>query len=103
MRRPRPAPAAKPPKLDGLEAAAQALRLETELGEMAWRRRASDGLPEGWREVAKAHPTRPRKTKVTLLLDEDVAAFYRWQGEGYQARINAILRLYMVAKIGKLA
>lgn len=37
----------------------------------------------------------PRKQPVTLRLDPDVLAWFREQGPGYQARINAVLRRYM--------
>ena len=35
------------------------------------------------------------KERLTLLLDSDVVEWYRKQGRGYQARINALLRDYM--------
>jgi uncharacterized protein (DUF4415 family) len=75
------------------------LKMEAELAALRWSVEAQAGLPEGWGQVAAEHPTQPRKRKVTLLLDEDVAAFWRRQGAGYQARINAVLRLYMAAKV----
>jgi uncharacterized protein (DUF4415 family) len=34
----------------------------------------------------------PRRERVTLRLDADVLDWFRRQGRGYQARINAILR-----------
>ena len=35
---------------------------------------------------------RIRKRAITLRLDEDVVAFFRSQGAGYQTRINRVLR-----------
>jgi uncharacterized protein (DUF4415 family) len=35
---------------------------------------------------------------VTLWLDRDVLAWFRRQGRGYQARINAILRAFVKAQ-----
>ena len=35
------------------------------------------------------------KKSVTLRLDEDLLAFFRQGGPGYQTRINAVLRAYM--------
>ena len=38
---------------------------------------------------------RPKKTTVTIRLDADVVAWMKASGEGYQTRINALLRAYM--------
>src|SRR5690606_28268387 len=46
-------------------------------------------------------PVRPRKKKVTLGLDEDVARWFQRLGAGYHGRINAVLRTYMLALISK--
>jgi uncharacterized protein (DUF4415 family) len=45
--------------------------------------------PEFW---ARAHLVFPHKERVTLRLDADVLNWFRRQGRGYQARINAVLR-----------
>jgi uncharacterized protein (DUF4415 family) len=37
----------------------------------------------------------PRKQAISIKLDDDVLAFFRRQGRGYQTRINAVLRRYM--------
>ena len=55
-------------------------------------------IPEGWRTVESDHPTRPRKVQVSLRLDKDVAGWFWQQGQGYQSRINAVLRAFMLAK-----
>jgi len=39
----------------------------------------------------------PNKRQITIRLDADVLKWYRAQGEGYQTRINALLRAYMEA------
>jgi uncharacterized protein (DUF4415 family) len=39
----------------------------------------------------------PRKQQVTIRLDGDVLEWFRAQGEGYQIRINSLLRAYMEA------
>jgi uncharacterized protein (DUF4415 family) len=39
-----------------------------------------------------------KKRAVSLRLDSDVLAWFRRQGQGYQTKINAVLRLYMQAK-----
>ena len=37
----------------------------------------------------------PPKQPVTLRLDADVLIWFKSQGQGYQTRINKLLRLYM--------
>lgn len=39
----------------------------------------------------------PRKEQLTLRIDSDVLEWFRRQGQGYQTRINALLRAYMEA------
>jgi uncharacterized protein (DUF4415 family) len=39
----------------------------------------------------------PSKQQITIRLDEDVLTWFRAQGDGYQTRINALLRAYMEA------
>ena len=38
------------------------------------------------------------KQAISIRLDEDVVAFFKTSGPGYQSRINAVLRSYMEAK-----
>lgn len=40
----------------------------------------------------------PSKQPVTLRLDADVLAFFKAEGQGYQTRINLLLRKYMEAQ-----
>ena len=40
----------------------------------------------------------PRKTLVSIRVDDDVLAFFKSQGRGYQTRMNAVLRSYMDAQ-----
>ena len=45
---------------------------------------------------SKAEPIYPvRKKPVSIRLDEDIIAYFKQMGRGYQTRINAILRSYM--------
>ena len=92
-------PVQKPKRLQELDALAEMTRLEMELDALDWSVRTRRALPKGWADVETDHAVRPRRVKLTLRLDEDVAIYFRWMGEGYQARINAILRLYMVSKL----
>jgi len=39
-----------------------------------------------------------RKKAISIRLDEDVLAFFKNEGDGYQRRMNAVLRSYMVQK-----
>jgi uncharacterized protein (DUF4415 family) len=41
----------------------------------------------------------PKKTAISIRVDEDVLDFFKKQGAGYQRRINAVLRSYMNASV----
>ncbi|PIE14466.1 MAG: hypothetical protein CSA70_01545 [Rhodobacterales bacterium] len=56
-------------------------------------------LPEGWNGLDSTAPVTPRKTRVTIRLDEDMVKWFRKLGPHYGARINAILRIYWTALI----
>ncbi|WP_454651352.1 BrnA antitoxin family protein [Bradyrhizobium liaoningense] len=49
-----------------------------------------------WSDAVLVVP--PRKKAISIRLDEDVLDFFRRDGEGYQRRINAVLRSYMQQK-----
>jgi uncharacterized protein (DUF4415 family) len=49
-------------------------------------------------ETARAIPD-PRKQQITLRLDGDVIEWFKSQGPGYQTRMNAALRSYMLANV----
>ncbi|PXX42580.1 BrnA antitoxin family protein [Undibacterium pigrum] len=40
----------------------------------------------------------PAKQTVTIRLDSDVLEWFKEQGQGYQTRINQLLRVYMETK-----
>ena len=51
-------------------------------------------LSDVWmNEAMVIRPTHP-KTPVTIRLDEDMVAWFKAQGRGYQTRMNAVLRAY---------
>lgn len=54
---------------------------------------SADFMDIDWSRAEIAHPV--GKQPVSLRLDEDVLAFFRAMGRGYQTRINAVLRGYM--------
>ncbi len=58
-------------------------------------------LPPAWDKVEASHPVQPRKTRMTIGLDAEVARWFRAMGTGYQSRINAVLRIYMLARKSK--
>jgi uncharacterized protein (DUF4415 family) len=41
----------------------------------------------------------PSKQPVTLRLDSDVLVWFKLQGQGYQTRVNKLLRSYMESQI----
>ncbi|MET4028167.1 uncharacterized protein (DUF4415 family) [Marinobacter sp. MBR-99] len=43
----------------------------------------------------------PAKQPVTLRIDEDVLAWFKAQGKGYQTRINKLLRQYMESQVNR--
>jgi uncharacterized protein (DUF4415 family) len=45
--------------------------------------------------VRKGSKPIPRKELVSFRIDADVLAWFRALGDGYQSRINALLRAYM--------
>ena len=46
-----------------------------------------------WAEAEVVVP--PRKKAISIRIDEDVLAFFKRPGSGYQKRINAVLRGYV--------
>ncbi len=58
-------------------------------------------IPAEWGRLEKTAPVRPRRRKVTVALDEEVARWFKGLGAGYHGRINAVLRTYMLALISK--
>lgn len=41
----------------------------------------------------------PPKTSISLRVDPDVLAWFKAQGDGYQTRINAVLRAFRDASV----
>ncbi len=55
--------------------------------------------PEFFR-TAQLKFSSPKKS-LSIRLDSDLVDFFKKQGSGYQTRMNAVLRCYMVAAHGK--
>ena len=49
-----------------------------------------------WSDAVLVMP--PKKKAISIRVDEDVLDYFKSQGEGYQRRINAVLRSYMQQK-----
>jgi len=49
-----------------------------------------------WSDAVLVVP--PKKKAISIRVDEDVLDYFKRQGEGYQRRINAVLRSYMQQK-----
>ena len=52
-----------------------------------------------WKNAVRNPFYRPVKQQLTVRLDADVVAWLRQQGNGYQTRLNQVLRDVMVADI----
>ncbi len=59
-------------------------------------------VPEAWDTLEQDVDVEEKKTRVTLLLDDSVAKFYRAMGKGYQARINRILATFAQMRIAQV-
>ncbi len=61
--------------------------------------------PQIFARAIVRHGLKPvsRKSQLTLRLDDDVLAWFKAQGHGYQTRINSLLRAYMEAHANRHA
>jgi uncharacterized protein (DUF4415 family) len=58
-------------------------------------------IPPDWHTVERDVPVRRRRTKITADFDADMVKWFRAMGLGYQARMNQVLRTWMLAVISK--
>ena len=49
-----------------------------------------------WSDAVLVIP--PKKKAISIRVDEDVLDYFKSEGDGYQRRINAVLRSYMQQK-----
>ncbi|MDR3054863.1 MAG: BrnA antitoxin family protein [Zoogloeaceae bacterium] len=56
---------------------------------------------EFWETAVRIGREKPRKLQTTIRLDEDVIAWFKAAGRGYQSRMNAILRAVMFHDMGR--
>jgi uncharacterized protein (DUF4415 family) len=59
-------------------------------------------LPPGaWKNAVRGKWYRPVKQPVSIRLDADVLAWLKSKGDGYQTKVNSLLREKMLAEIRK--
>ncbi len=59
-------------------------------------------LPSGaWKNAVRGKWYRPVKQAVSIRLDADVLAWLKAKGDGYQTRVNSLLRERMLQEISK--
>ena len=58
---------------------------------------------EQWASAIRGRFYRPVKQQITARLDADVLAWLKAGGQGYQTRMNAILRRAMMAELDRRA
>ena len=60
-------------------------------------------LPQDWHEIWQERDRRDvTRVRVTARFDADVVKFFKAMGEGYQHRMNRVLRAYMHLRLGKI-
>ncbi|MCB1353175.1 MAG: BrnA antitoxin family protein [Rhodobacteraceae bacterium] len=58
-------------------------------------------IPDAWYHIERDMPARQKKVRITAAFDADVARWFRSYGPGYQARMNAVLRAYMLCVVSR--
>ena len=58
--------------------------------------------PKEWEALEETFKCETKKKRITLLLDEPVAKFFRMKGRGYQALINEVLKTYAELRLAKV-
>ncbi len=53
-----------------------------------------------WNSANLVIPEERNKSQITAKFDTDMVDWFKQQGRGYQARMNAVLRAYFEAKRG---
>ena len=66
---------------------------DEEIDEAIKRDPGSDPANFDWSDAVLVMPR--RKEAISIRLDEDVLAFFKGLGTGYQTRINSVLRHFM--------
>jgi uncharacterized protein (DUF4415 family) len=58
-------------------------------------------IPPDWHRIEREVPVRRKKTMLTARYDADLVKWFRGMGQGYQSRMNAVLRAFMLAVVSK--
>ncbi|NNU81615.1 DUF3022 domain-containing protein [Halovulum dunhuangense] len=58
-------------------------------------------IPSDWYSVERKVPVTPKRSKVTLRVDDRALRWFRRMGPGWQARVDAVLQAYMLSVISK--
>lgn len=59
-------------------------------------------VPQGWWGMEARYPPNREKERVTIRVDKDVMEYFRLHGRGYQAKMNEVMRAYVLARIAKV-
>jgi uncharacterized protein (DUF4415 family) len=59
-------------------------------------------IPVAWDTLEQDVDVNEKKVRLTLMLDESVAKFFRAMGRGYQARINRILGTFVQMRMAQV-
>ena len=54
--------------------------------------------PAFWSDARATMPSAAGKEPITLRIDRDTVKWFKARGHGYQTRMNAVLRAYMLAR-----
>jgi len=69
--------------------------------DLRWKLDGSVRIPQAWHDIAQAR-TQPKRSKVSLRVDNDVLAFFQTMGPGHTTRMNAVLRTFMLARLAEV-
>ena len=76
--------------------ARQAAMTSEEIEVQAAADEAEEGMVVDWSQVTSNRPA--PKAVLNMRVDRDVLEFFRAEGQGYQTKINAVLRAYKEAQ-----
>ena len=71
---------------------------DEEIGAAARTAPDSPLLDAEWLQAARLVMPSGEKEQISIRLDEEVVAFFRSQGHGYQTRINDVLNAYVLTQ-----
>ncbi len=60
-----------------------------------------DFIPPEWNQMDDIAPVAPKKTKVTLRLNDKTLRWFRAMGPGWQTRADKVLETYMLAVVSR--